>query len=106
MRKIRVDELKPGMVFDKAVYIDMNNILVAPMVPLKKEDIDRLVKWGIEEVETAGVMIKQEEEPSSKRESLKDKVSKLTEMMESGSEDEEEGVLLPGSIEDLFDDLL
>ncbi len=47
MRKIRVDELKPGMVFDKAVYIDMNNILVAPMVPLKKEDIDRLVKWGI-----------------------------------------------------------
>lgn len=105
MRKIRVDELKPGMVFDKAVYIDMNNILVAPMVPLKKEDIDRLVKWGIEEVETAGVMIKQEEEPSSKRESLKDKVSKLTEMMESGSE-EEEGVLFPGSIEDLFDELV
>ena len=105
MRKIRVDELKPGMVFDKAVYIDMNNILVAPMVPLKKEDIDRLVKWGIEEVETAGVMIKQEEEPSSKRESLKDKVSKLTEMMESGSEDEE-GVLFPGSIEDLFDELV
>ncbi len=104
MRKIRVDELKPGMVFDKAVYIDMNNILVAPMVPLKKEDIDRLVKWGIEEVETAGVMIKQEEDPSSKRESLKDKVSKLTEMMESGSEDEEEGVLFPGSIEDLFDE--
>ena len=105
MRKIRVDELKPGMVFDKAVYIDMNNILVAPMVPLKKEDIDRLVKWGIEEVETAGVMIKQEEEPSSKRESLKDKVSKLTEMMESGSEDEE-GVLFPGSIDDLFDELV
>lgn len=106
MRKIRVDELKPGIVFDKAVYIDMNNILVAPMVPLKKEDIDRLVKWGIEEVETSGVMIKQEEEPSSKRESLKDKVSKLTEMMESGSEDEEEGVLFPGSIEKLFDELV
>ena len=28
MRKIRVDELKPGMVFDNSVYIDMNNILV------------------------------------------------------------------------------
>jgi HD-GYP domain-containing protein (c-di-GMP phosphodiesterase class II) len=106
MRKIRVDELKPGMVFDKAVYIDMNNILVAPMVPLKEEDIDRLVKWGIEEVETAGVMVKQEKEHSAKKESLKDKVSKLTEMMESGSEDEEEGVLFPGSIEDLFDELV
>jgi HD-GYP domain-containing protein (c-di-GMP phosphodiesterase class II) len=106
MQKIRVDELKPGMVFDKAVYIDMNNILVAPMVPLKKEDIDRLVKWGIEEVETAGVMIKQEEEPSSKKESLKNKVSKLTEMMESSSEDEDEGVLFPGSIEDIFDELV
>ena len=104
MRKIRVDELKPGMVFDNSVYIDMNNILVAPMVPLKKEDIDRLVKWGIEEVESAGIMVKQEEQPSSKRESLKDKVSKLTEMMEDDSEDEE-GVLFPGSIEDLFEEL-
>ena len=105
MRKIRVDELKPGMVFDNSVYIDMNNILVAPMVPLKKEDIDRLVKWGIEEVETAGVMVKQEEQPSSERESLKDKVSKLTEMMEGDSEDEE-SVLFPGSIEDLYEELV
>jgi HD-GYP domain-containing protein (c-di-GMP phosphodiesterase class II) len=105
MRKIRVDELKPGMVFDNSVYIDMNNILVAPMVPLKKEDIDRLVKWGIEEVETAGVMVKQEEQPSTERESLKDKVSKLTEMMESDSGGSE-GVLYPGSIEDLFEELV
>jgi HD-GYP domain-containing protein (c-di-GMP phosphodiesterase class II) len=105
MRKIRVNELKPGMVFDNSVYIDMNNILVAPMVPLKKEDIDRLVKWGIEEVETAGVMVKQEDQPSAERESLKDKVSKLTEMMESDSGGND-GVLYPGSIEDLFEELV
>lgn len=105
MRKIRVNELKPGMVFDNSVYIDMNNILVAPMVPLKKEDIDRLVKWGIEEVETSGVMIKQEQQPSSDKESLKDKVSKLTEMMEGETEDEG-GALFPGSIEDLYEELV
>ncbi len=106
MRKIRVDELKPGMVYDKAVYIDMNNILVAPMVPLKKEDIDRLVKWGIEEVETAGVLIKYGEDTSLEEETLTDKVSKLTEMMEGGFEEEREFDIVPGSIEDLFDELV
>jgi len=103
-RKIRVAELKPGMVFDKAVYIDRNNILVAPMVPLKDEDIKRLVKWGIEEVETTGVMVKHGEEPSSRRESLKEKVHKLTEMMEGG-----EGGEVKSSTEtmgDLYDEMV
>jgi HD-GYP domain-containing protein (c-di-GMP phosphodiesterase class II) len=106
MRKIRVDELKPGMVYDKAVYIDMNNILVAPMVPLKKEDIDRLVKWGIEEVETAGVLIKYGEDTSLEEETLTDKVSKLTEMMQEGFEEEREFDTVPGSIKELFDELV
>lgn len=85
LRKLRVDQLKPGMVFDKAVYLDMNNILVAPMVPLKEEDINRLVKWGIEEVETAGEIIKQGEVIKSRSLSIKEEVSKLTEMVKKES---------------------
>ena len=82
MKKLRVDELKPGMIFDKAVYIDMNNILLAPMVPLKEEDIQRLIKWGIEEIETAGDVIKQVE--AETKLSIKDEVTKLTRLAESG----------------------
>jgi HD-GYP domain-containing protein (c-di-GMP phosphodiesterase class II) len=81
MKKLRVDELKPGMVFNKAVYIDMNNILVAPMVPLREEDIQRLVKWGIEEIETAGDVIRQVE--PEKKLSIKEEVSKLTRLAET-----------------------
>lgn len=103
-RKIRVEELKPGMVFDKAVYIDMNNILVAPMVPLKDEDINRLVKWGIEEVETSGVMVRQGEDTSARGESLKEKIHKLTEMMEEGREEEPKKV--DQSMEGLFDEMV
>jgi HD-GYP domain-containing protein (c-di-GMP phosphodiesterase class II) len=90
MKKLRVGELKPGMVFDKAVYIDMNNMLVAPMVPVKEEDITRLKKWGIEEVETAGEMISHEKPlKSSRRMSIRDEVSKLTEMLQRGAMGEE-----------------
>lgn len=81
MKKLNVDELKPGMVFDKAVYIDMNNILVAPMVPLREEDIQRLVKWGIDEIETAGDVVRQVE--PAKKLSIKEEVSKLTMLAES-----------------------
>ena len=83
MNKLLVNELKPGMVFDKPVYIDMNNILVAPMVPLKDEDIKRLIKWGIEEVETEGTVVRHEE-PEKKKESITEQVKKLTSMMTTG----------------------
>jgi HD-GYP domain-containing protein (c-di-GMP phosphodiesterase class II) len=100
MKKLRVDELKAGMVFDKAVYIDMNNILVAPMVPLREEDIQRLIKWGIEEIETAGDVIKQAS-PEQKL-SIKEEVTKLTKLAESG-EGIKEG---EKSISDVFDGML
>ncbi|HOQ12347.1 MAG TPA: HD domain-containing phosphohydrolase [Spirochaetota bacterium] len=58
MKKISVEELKPGMVFNKAVYIDSDNMLVGPNVPLREEDIKKLMKWGITEVETAADVIK------------------------------------------------
>ncbi len=104
MNKLRVDELKPGMVFDKAVYIDINNILVAPMVPLKEEDIKRLVKWGIEEVETAGNLVRQGEEPAGQKVSLKDKVDKLTKMM--AGEGEEGEAAAQKDLGEMYDDLV
>ncbi len=54
MRKIPVENLKPGMRFDKPVYIDSNNMLVGANVTIKESDIKRLMKWGIVEIETAG----------------------------------------------------
>ena len=60
MKKILVSELKPGMKFTQAVYIDRNNILVGPDVPVKESDIKRLLKWDIREVESDGEIISAE----------------------------------------------
>jgi HD-GYP domain-containing protein (c-di-GMP phosphodiesterase class II) len=55
--KIKISDLKEGMKFDKPVYIDGNNLLVPPNIPIKQKDIDRLVRWEIDEVETEGNII-------------------------------------------------
>lgn len=65
MRKLKVVQLKPGMVFDAPVYIDPNNILVQAKQELSQKDIDRLKKWGIEEVETSGQLITAPESKAS-----------------------------------------
>ena len=62
MRKILVDDLKPGMRFDKPLYIDSNNMLVGANVSIKEADIKKLIKWGIVEIETAGNIISSETE--------------------------------------------
>lgn len=54
MKKIEVHTLRPGMAFDKPVYIDRNNILVNAFEALTEPDIERLTKWNIKEVETDG----------------------------------------------------
>ncbi len=54
MKKISVETLKPGMIFSQAVYIDSENILVGPNVPVSESDIKKIMKWGITEVETMG----------------------------------------------------
>ncbi|NOY09834.1 MAG: HD-GYP domain-containing protein [Spirochaetes bacterium] len=58
MRQIKTKDLHEGMRFDKPVYIDGENILVPPGIPLKQKDIDRLLKWEIEEVQTEGQLIR------------------------------------------------
>jgi len=57
MKKISVEDLRPGMVFSKAVYIDSDNVLVGPNVQLQEEDIKKLMKWGVNSVETTGDII-------------------------------------------------
>ncbi|MBN1837200.1 MAG: HD-GYP domain-containing protein, partial [Spirochaetales bacterium] len=54
MRPIRVQDLRPGMTFDKPVYIEGENVLVPAQVPIKDKDIERLTRWDIEEVYTDG----------------------------------------------------
>lgn len=57
MKRILVEELKPGMRFSKAVYIDGSNVLVSANIPVKESDIKRLMKWGIAEIHTEGELI-------------------------------------------------
>ncbi|MBN1410004.1 MAG: HD-GYP domain-containing protein [Spirochaetales bacterium] len=57
MKEIPVVDLKAGMTFTKAVYIDDNNILVPPNIPLKQKDIDRLFRWEIFKVFTEGEVV-------------------------------------------------
>jgi len=58
MKKIPVEDLKPGMIFDKPVYVDSSNMLVPSNSPIKESDIKKLMKWGVAEVETAGMLMK------------------------------------------------
>ena len=57
MKTFKVSELNDGMIFDKPVYVDGENLLVPPNVPIKQKDIDRLVKWDVEEITTEGKAI-------------------------------------------------
>ncbi len=61
MRNINVSELIPGMRYSKPVYIDGENLLVPEGIEIKQKDIDRLKRWEIEEVQTEGELISDEE---------------------------------------------
>ncbi|MBA7657963.1 hypothetical protein ES703_65906 [subsurface metagenome] len=67
MRKIRVIDLKAGMKFDKAVYIEGENILVPAEISIRQKDIDRLTRWEIEEVQTEGSEINEQAEDLSEQ---------------------------------------
>ena len=68
MKKIKVSELKPGMAFDQPVYIDPTNVLVQAKQILNARDIERLVKWGIREVETNGkILVPEEPKPAAQK---------------------------------------
>ncbi len=62
MKNIKVADLQDGMMFDKPVYVDGENLLVPPHIPIKQKDIDRLLKWDVEEIQTEGEVVPQEKE--------------------------------------------
>ena len=57
MKELQVDTLKTGYRFSQPVFIDENNILVPAMIPIKQKDLDRLKKWKIHVVRTAGDLL-------------------------------------------------
>jgi HD-GYP domain-containing protein (c-di-GMP phosphodiesterase class II) len=65
MKKVSVKTLSAGLTFSEPVYIEGNNLLVPAGVAIRKKDIDRLVSWGIDTVETDGEMIKTKPETTS-----------------------------------------
>jgi HD-GYP domain-containing protein (c-di-GMP phosphodiesterase class II) len=59
MNKLNTKDLKGGMCFTDTVYIDKakNSVLVGPHTPVRKQDIERLIRWGVNEVETFGELV-------------------------------------------------
>lgn len=57
MKKVRVSQLSPGMVFSDHVYIDETSLLVSKGSPLRQRDLDELIRWNIREVYTDGVPV-------------------------------------------------
>ncbi len=54
MKTIPTTQLSDGMMFDKPVFVDGENVLVPAGVPVRQKDIDRLLRWEIAEVRTEG----------------------------------------------------
>jgi hypothetical protein len=68
VRKLPVTALRPGQIFTEPVYIQDNNLFVPAGIPVKKKDIDRLIKWGIDTVLTDGVAVS--DAPSGTKDTL------------------------------------
>ncbi|MFW6313276.1 MAG: HD-GYP domain-containing protein [Spirochaetota bacterium] len=65
MKSINVSDLRPGLRYDKPVYVDEENFLVPENVEIKQRDIDRLIKWNVTVVRTEGKPLK--ELPSARK---------------------------------------
>ena len=76
MKSIPVEELKAGMKFNKDVYLDGENLLVPAKVEIRQKDLDRLMKWGVEEVSTEGSPMTDEEVHGSETHSSDQGLSK------------------------------
>lgn len=70
MKTFKVAELKDGICFTKPVFFEDDNLLVPAGLPIKQKDIDRLIKWDIQEVTTEGDV--KQTRPEQKGESYSD----------------------------------
>ena len=69
MKIIRTSDLRDGMMFDKPVYIDGDNVFVPTGIPIRQKDIDRLTRWDIGEVRTDGSLVTEEQKKISEKQS-------------------------------------
>jgi len=74
MNSVNTSDLKPGQIFSMPVYSEGKNMLVPAMVPLRQKDIDILVSWGIDTVNTDGYVIENEEEGIQQEEFPKEEI--------------------------------
>lgn len=61
MNTISIEDLKEGAVFDHTVFIEDNMVFIPPNIPVRKSDIDKLKKWGVNKLFTEGRMKTSEE---------------------------------------------
>lgn len=59
MTKIKVSDLKEGSRFSESVFMDekLESMVVSANLSLKAKELERLVKWGIKEVFTEGIIV-------------------------------------------------
>ena len=88
MKTVKVTELKDGMMFDQPVYVDGENLLVPPNIPIKQKDIDRLLKWDVEEIQTEGDVIPNEDESKPGTSSGRRGKNKLMEVLDAQADKE------------------
>lgn len=78
-KKISINELEVGKVYNSPIYIDEKNVLIPAHTVIKQEDIERLKRWKIKEVEMdEGVVDKNNAE--KKESSIEERKRKLAEM--------------------------
>ncbi|MDR3166416.1 MAG: HD-GYP domain-containing protein [Treponema sp.] len=72
MKQIPVKLLQAGSMYTEPVYIEENNLLVPARIVIRKKDIERLISWGVDTVQTDGEITSpdKEEKPLSKAEVL------------------------------------
>ena len=64
MKNIKTADLRDGMKFDKAVYMDGDNVFVPAGIPIRQKDIERLMRWEIEAVRTDGSLVVEGAKPA------------------------------------------
>ena len=63
MRSYKLDELQAGMKFTSPVYVDGENLLVPEGIEIKEKDLERLRRWGIDEVQSDGEIMREDGAP-------------------------------------------
>ncbi len=88
MRTIKVADLEDGMMFDMPVYVDGENLLVPPHVPIKQKDIERLVKWDIDAIKTEGKPVKASAREGGDGKASHKRSNKLMEVLDAQADKE------------------